>query len=77
MELPNLIALLSAAEGGSAATLARATKLAADLRSPTHRQPINPKANYRTRDVALFEEAADALDAFCALLTALAAEDQQ
>lgn len=33
----------------------------ADLRSPTHPEPINPKAVYRTRDIALFERAVSAL----------------
>jgi hypothetical protein len=37
-------------------------RLVEELRSSEHRQPINPKAVYRTRDVALFEEAANALE---------------
>lgn len=32
------------------------------LRSPDHRQPIDPKAIYRTRDIKLFEEAADTIE---------------
>jgi hypothetical protein len=32
-----------------------------ELRADSHRQPVDPKANYRTRRVGLFEEAADTL----------------
>lgn len=44
-----------------AEALAEIEAVIADLRSPTHPQPIDPKAVYRTRDMALFERAIAAL----------------
>ncbi len=38
-------------------------ELIGKLRADKHAQPVDPKAVYRTRPVALFEEAADALAA--------------
>ena len=42
-------------------TEAEIEALVGALLSPDHRQPINEKAKYRTRDVTLFEDAATAL----------------
>lgn len=39
-----------------------AAALVGDLRSTSHREPVNPKANYRTRDVQLFEDAAACIE---------------
>lgn len=47
--------------------LAEVEALVAELLSPVHRSPVDPKAVYRTRRVGLFEETA-------AVLTTLLAE---
>lgn len=49
-------------EEGLLVAAADVSELVAALRSEKHRQPISPKAVYRTRDVTLFEEAADVIE---------------